>query len=514
MLSEIKDNFEIDVKSQIIRIMIYKTVRDDAISGSLILINLLNANSTKYAITARLRSLSNMACQPITTTVLFNTDSAKIERLSTNAETDIKTVVLGGLFGLINVNQAKNPTLSAQSKINIRSIGPKFLVSLIKKPVFDSIVKQSCKKRRTKLTGNTIKKKSIILFCFIFILQTLNITQKHILNCITPYQKSQQKGETMKKMMLISVIISSFMFLMPLAVLGQVEKPKTEVIETAAVVKVENGRKDVFRVYDKTTDKTIEMAADDYIFCVVAAEMPALYEIEALKAQAVAAYTYACYKRELNKKADYDITTDFSTDQSFKTEEKACEDWGENAEEYVEKIKSAIKCVSGKCMYYENKPIFSAYHAVSSGKTYSAKDVWGKEIKYLKSVDSSGDKESKKYAAVLEFTESELEEKFSSLIEKKVENTDILSELKTKKSGLVDSVKVHGNDIAGSKIRTVLGLPSSNFKFEQKQGKYVFNCFGYGHGVGMSQHGANYMAKQGYTYKQILSHYYTSVTIK
>ena len=318
----------------------------------------------------------------------------------------------------------------------------------------------------------------------------------------------------MKKMMLISAIISAFMLLMPLAVLGQVEKSETEVIQTAVVVKEKEISKDIFRVFDKASNKTSEMTADDYIFGVVAAEMPALYETEALKAQAVAAYTYACYKRELNKKTDYDITTDFSTDQSFKTEEKAREDWGENAEEYVKKIKSQIKSVSGKCMYYENKPIFAAYHAVSSGKTYSAKDVWGKEIKYLKSVDSVGDKESKKYEVVLEFTESELQEKLSSLIDSKLKNTAVLGTLKAKKSGLVETVKVYGNDIHGSEIRSALALPSSNFEIEKKDGKYIFNCLGYGHGVGMSQHGANYMAKQGYDYKQILSHYYSGITIK
>lgn len=317
----------------------------------------------------------------------------------------------------------------------------------------------------------------------------------------------------MKKMMLISAIISAFMLLMPLAVLGQVEKPETDVVETVAAVKEEKETKDIFRVYDKTSKKTTEIVAEDYIFGVVAAEMPALYETEALKAQAVAAYTYACYKRELNKKADYDITSDFSTDQSFKTEEKAREDWGVNAEEYVQKIKSVIKSVSGKCMYYENKPIFAAYHAVSSGKTYSAKDVWGKEIEYLKSVESNGDKESKKYSAVLEFSEKELDEKLLSLVSKK-KNKEILGDIKAKKSGLVESVKVYGNDIAGSEIRSVLDLPSSNFKFEKRKEKYIFNCLGYGHGVGMSQHGANFMAKQGYNYKQILSHYYSDITIK
>lgn len=145
----------------------------------------------KYAITAILSNLSNDNCHGIETMVFLNTNSAKIERLSANDDTDIKTVVFGGLLGLIKVNQENIATPSAVIRINKRSMGPKFLVSLMKKPVFVSIVKQSCKKRRTKLTGNAIKKKSIILFCFIFILQTLNRTLKHIVNCITLYQKSQ-----------------------------------------------------------------------------------------------------------------------------------------------------------------------------------------------------------------------------------------------------------------------------------------------------------------------------------
>ncbi len=317
----------------------------------------------------------------------------------------------------------------------------------------------------------------------------------------------------MKKMMLISVIISAFMLLMPLAVLGQVKKTETKALETVAPIKEEDAINDVFRVLDKTTNKITKMTADDYIFCVLAAEMPALYETEALKAQAVASYTYACYKRELNQKADYDITTDFTTDQSFKTEEKAREGWGEDAEEYVEKIKSVVKSVSGKCMYYKNKPIVAVYHAVSSGKTYSAKDVWGKEIGYLKSVDSKGDKKSKKYATTLEFTKEELEEKLSDLVSEK-KTKEIIGEIKAKKNGLVESVEVYGNYISGSRVRTVLALPSSNFEIEKKNKKYFFNCLGYGHGVGMSQHGANIMAKEGCDYQKILCHYYTGISIK
>ena len=317
----------------------------------------------------------------------------------------------------------------------------------------------------------------------------------------------------MKKMMCITAIITAFMLLMPLAVLGQAEPTERESLETLAPIKEDKKEKDVFRVFNKESGEITEMAAEDYIFGVVAAEMPALYEVEALKAQAVAAYTYACYKRQSNEKADYDITTDFSTDQSFKTSEKANEDWGENAEEYTEKIKSAVESVIGECIMYEKRPILAVYHAVSCGQTYSAKDVWGKDIEYLKSVPSKGDKLASNYTAVVEFTETELEKKLESLVDNKKEDTALLGKLEAKNNGLVENVKLYGKAVEGSKIRTALNLPSTNFKFERQDGKYIFTCLGYGHGVGMSQKGADYMAKQGYTYKQILSHYYENTTV-
>ncbi len=318
----------------------------------------------------------------------------------------------------------------------------------------------------------------------------------------------------MKKMMYITMIITAFMLLMPLAVLGQVEETKNEIEETMAPIENTENNKDIFRVFDKQSEKITEMSAEDYIFGVVAAEMPALYETEALKAQAVASYTYACYKREENTKTDYDITTDFTTDQSFKTEEKAKADWGEKAEEYTQKIKNAIKSVQGECIYYKNKPILAVYHAVSCGQTYSAKEVWGKEIEYLKSVYSKGDKLASNYTSVIEFTDAELKEKLSGLVKDTKTDTAVLGKLNAKSNGRVESVKLYGKDVLGSEVRTALNLPSTNFTFEKQDGKYIFTCLGYGHGVGMSQKGADYLAKQGYTYKEILCHYYKDVLVK
>ena len=317
----------------------------------------------------------------------------------------------------------------------------------------------------------------------------------------------------MRKMLGVAAIITAFMLLVPLAVLGEEKVTQENVTQTAVLQNKKEKKGDIFKVYNHETKEITEMSAEDYIFCVVAAEMPALYEVEALKAQAVASYTYACYKREENKGEGYDISTDFNTDQSFKSEEKAREDWGENADLYVEKIKKAIKSVTGQKITYKGETILAVYHAVSCGVTYSAKDVWGKEIKYLQSVDSNGDKTAKNYMQTFEYDENELKEKLTPLVSRKKENTPLLGQMESKKNGFVESVKIYGQKVSGSDIRTALGLASSNFKFEKIDGIYVFTTLGYGHGVGMSQKGADCLAKEGMNYKKILSHYYKGTKI-
>lgn len=317
----------------------------------------------------------------------------------------------------------------------------------------------------------------------------------------------------MKKMMCIFLIIYIFMLLMPIAAVGISGISEITEIETAKEtdVKVENqSGEDIFRVYDKESEKITNMTAEDYIFGVVAAEMPALYETEALKAQAVAAYTYACRKRNQNSSKKYDITTDYTVDQSFKPYEKALKDWGSKGEEYAEKIIDAVKSVAGKKLTYNSEPILAVYHAVSSGQTFSAKAVWGNEIAYLQAASSEGDKLAENYCSKAEFTKAELKKILNI-----TDDTDkIFTSLKADSNGLVETVKVCGEEVSGADIREALDLPSQNFEYALKENKYTFTCYGYGHGVGMSQYGANYMAKQGYTYKEILNHYYNNCTVE
>ena len=317
----------------------------------------------------------------------------------------------------------------------------------------------------------------------------------------------------MKRFLSLLFVITIFMLAVPLAVLGK-STPETqekgeEILQTNDET-VENTN--TFMVYDKSADKVIEMTANDYIFCVVAAEMPALYEEEALKAQAVAAYTFALSRKKANAGKAYDITTDYATDQSFKTKEQALADWGEKGEEYAAKIEKAVKEVEGMALIYGGEIITAAYHAVSAGKTQNSEDVWGKARPYLKSVLSEGDKLNKNYISVATFTESEIKEKLKNV---EIEGDSIVFEsIEKTESGYIKNLTVCGKQTTGAEIREALSLKSTCFEIEKTDGVYTFTVYGYGHGVGMSQAGADYMAKQGADYKEILLHYYTDCKIE
>lgn len=314
----------------------------------------------------------------------------------------------------------------------------------------------------------------------------------------------------MKKTLITALVLAAVMMLTPLAVQGINEKSEEKAVETVAKPQTEKVKdSDTFRILNTQTDEVNVISAKDYIFGVVASEMPALYEVEALKAQAVASYTYACYKRNMNSEETYDLTDDFEVDQCYQTEENLKEKWGDNWEEYSEKLMSVVNSVEGEMLTYRDEPILAVYHALSSGYTYSAKDVWGKDIEYLKGAVSKSDTLEENYITVNKFSEKEIMECFEY---KKGEKVFGKSESNSK--GLVKKILVYGKEFSGSEVRSKLDLPSANFTVSEKDGEYVFTCKGYGHGVGMSQRGANSMAKQGFTYKEILLHYYNGAKLE
>ena len=269
-----------------------------------------------------------------------------------------------------------------------------------------------------------------------------------------------------------------------------------------------------FDVCNTLTGEITKMTAQDYIFGVVAAEMPALYETEALKAQAVAAYTYACYRRVENSAKNYDITTDHTADQSFITAEAAAEKWGDKAEEYTKKIRDATAAVEGYMLTYGGKPVLSVYHAISSGKTESAGNVWGSEYPYLQPVSSPGDKLSPDYLSTVQLSADELRPKLDGIGDLSGDPAGWFGEGSPSDSGTVLKIPVGGETVTGARVRAALNLRSSNFKAAYADGVFTFTVLGYGHGVGMSQYGANYMAKQGSDFKEILSCYYTGTKVQ
>lgn len=318
----------------------------------------------------------------------------------------------------------------------------------------------------------------------------------------------------MKKTLVLAILISISMLLIPLSTVKKLPKASAASTVLNEIPKAEKSEVKTFKVYDKDNDKVTEISASDYIFGVVAAEMPALYEEEALKAQAVAAYTFACCRKAENKAKPYDITTDHTIDQSFVTKEAAKEKWGENAEIYTEKIEKIVEETSGYVITHNGNLIVSVYHAVSSGKTEDCKNVWGKELVYLKSVLSEGDKLAENYISEVTFTTDELKKKLNEEVTFTGNPENYFGDIKKTDTGYVKEIALCKENISGSKLRSILNLRSTNFTVSYDADKFTFTVLGYGHGVGMSQNGANYMAKQGSDFKEILNHYYTDCKIE
>ncbi len=265
-------------------------------------------------------------------------------------------------------------------------------------------------------------------------------------------------------------------------------------------------------VFNHLENTTYNMNMDDYLVGVVAAEMPAAFEVEALKAQAVAARTYTMYKSSQNDH-DADICTDFAHCQAYLSENEMRTNWGADYDFYLSKIKDAVYSTKGEFLTYNNEPIMAVFHSMGGGHTQNSGDVWSSQLPYLVSVPSPGEEEATNYETTLTLTFEE----FRSIVTKEYPKAKINSFLDVSQptlteSGHVKSILIGAVSIPGSAIRTMFNLRSTRFTLTFLDGNVTFNVTGYGHGVGMSQYGANAMAKEGKTYKDILSHYYQGVT--
>ncbi len=261
-------------------------------------------------------------------------------------------------------------------------------------------------------------------------------------------------------------------------------------------------------------NEIVELPFDEYIKGVLVGEMPASYEIEALKAQAIVARTYTLYKMNGNLPAHNgaDICDDINCCQCYRTKEYAFMSWDDAEEnEKWNKIENAVISTKGKCITYNGSIIPAYFHANSGGKTENVEDVWGgNSVPYLVSVSGN---EKDLYIDSKEFTYEEIRDKLKSKVPnyesgEKIEIVDYTA------SGRVKNIKIGSKTIKATELRSLLELRSTNFKIEYLgNGKIKFNTIGYGHGVGMSQYGANQMALEGKNCEEIIKHYYTGACL-
>lgn len=272
---------------------------------------------------------------------------------------------------------------------------------------------------------------------------------------------------------------------------------------------------DTVSVFRSNAQETVEINFFEYVCGSVAAEMPLSYHEEALKAQAVACYTNALRLKKESEES-YHISDDSSVHQGYLTQEQRQEKWGDDYEKYEAKLESIVKSVENQAIYYDDALCVAAFHAICSGKTESAENIWGQKVPYLISVKSNGDNLSPQYSTELVFDKEDFLKYSEKIgITENIESLkNIIKITKTSKAGTVLRATIKSKEFTGEEIRKAFGLRSSAFTVKTTKTAITFNVTGYGHGVGMSQYGADFMARQGSSYEEILKHYYKGVEIK
>lgn len=301
------------------------------------------------------------------------------------------------------------------------------------------------------------------------------------------------------KKIILSYVLSLFFLLTGLYITSTVHK--NEQVKTVRVL---------------CNGEVLNMPAEEYVLGVVCGEMPSDFEEEALKAQAVAARTYMYYKiNKADKHKNADICTDstcccayYSYDELYNLKG---EQWIKNG---YEKIKRSVAATAGEIVTYENKPVLAVFHsAAGGGRTENSEDVWASALPYLRSVETAGESEKSNYETTVTFEIDEFKGRIKNINKNADFSGNPIGEIKLTDGGAVDYIFVYGIKLKGTEMRSIFGLKSACFDVKEQDRKITFTVTGSGHGVGMSQYGANYMAKQGKTYKEILSNYYYGTEI-
>lgn len=300
-----------------------------------------------------------------------------------------------------------------------------------------------------------------------------------------------------------------------LAAGGSAAKPEPAAPETAAV---HHDRDVTLTIQDG--DTTEQMTLESYLTGVVRGEMPASFEMEALRAQAAAERSYVYYQLAAGRKdahPDADFCTDHTCCSAYLSETAAREKWGGDFAPWNTRVEQAVSDTDGQVVLYNGRPILAVFHSSSAGRTAAAGDVWSGDLPYLVSVDSpEGEETVPNYYSTVTFTAAEAKEKLlAAYPELKLSGTPDrwFGAAAENGSGRVETVSVGGTDIEGTELRRIFGLRSACFTVAADSESVTFRVTGYGHGVGMSQYGANQLAREGKTWQEILEWYYTGATV-
>ena len=284
-----------------------------------------------------------------------------------------------------------------------------------------------------------------------------------------------------------------------------VSEPVNIISEPEVIEQVQEEVDNIYVSVRRSDGRVVSLELEDYVTGVVGAEMPALFSSEALKAQSVIARTYALKANSVGR-----VLSDNESTQSYKDNGELASLWGDNYSSYYSKIKDAVNSTSGVYLTYNGQFIEAVYHSTSNGRTENSSNVWGNYYPYLVSVDSVYDNINPSFSISKSFSYSEL----SSKLGFGVNGDSEFNILDYTSGGRVNNISIDGHLFSGVSFRSMLGLRSADFDIVKNDDGVVITTRGYGHGVGMSQYGANGMAKAGYSYRDILLHYYPGVSLE
>lgn len=304
----------------------------------------------------------------------------------------------------------------------------------------------------------------------------------------------------MKKILIITIII----IFIPFLIVNFFKLDKKEEIKLKYISNT------IIRVKRVDTGNIDKIFFEEYIVGVLAGEMPIYFEKEALKAQAVAARSYALKRIEYNKDNDYDVV-DSIMNQVYLDNDYLKSAWGENYIDNINKLREAVNETSMEYLEYNGEVIDALFFSTSNGYTETASLVFDVDLPYLKSVKSAWDEDT---SSAFRSTSSMNINDFYEKIGLPYSDNFSFKVLKRSSTNRIISLSINNREFTGKSLYNKLGLKSTDFSLKKEGNNIIISTVGYGHGVGMSQYGALGMAKEGYGYKDILKYYYSGINIK